>query len=118
MREALRSLRLSPGLTLSAVLTLPLAIGADAGMVGLVDRAILSPPPYVVDPDRVVTLAFERGEGDERARMISTSYVTYAAIRDNVTGFSGAAAFQRSSRTAMIDRRCAMAITVRPSIRP
>lgn len=72
-------------------------------MVGLVDRALLSPPEQVVDPDRVVTLAFEQGEGDQRVRMMSTSYVAYAAIRDHVDGFSGAAAWQRNSTSATVD---------------
>ena len=57
-----------------------------------------SPTPAASSP-----LAFERGEGDERARMTTTSYVTYAAIRDDVPAFSGAAAWQRNSTTATID---------------
>ena len=81
VRSAVRSLRSSPGLAVAAVLTLALAIGTNAGMVGLVDRALLSPPPHITDPDRLVGLAFERGSGDERARMQSTSYVTYRALR-------------------------------------
>ena len=72
-------------------------------MVGLIDRALLSPPEQVDDPGRVVNLAFERGDGDERVRMATTSYVTYAAIRDGVPGFAGAAAWQRSSTTASIE---------------
>src|SRR5687767_15304004 len=96
VRSAIRALTSTPGPVAAAILTLALAIGMNAGMVGLVDRALLSPPEHVIDPDRVVTLAFERGEGDERARMISTSYVTYAAVRDHVPAFSGAAAWQRS----------------------
>src|SRR5687768_15626477 len=79
MRElgsAIRALKSTPGPVAAAILTLALATGMNAGMVGLVDRALLSPPEQVADPDRVVTLAFERGEGDERSRLISTSYVT------------------------------------------
>jgi predicted permease len=72
-------------------------------MVGLVDRALLSPPDQVIDSERVVTLAFERGEGDQRVRMMSTSYVAYAAIRDHVDGFSGAAAWQRNSTSVNVD---------------
>ena len=89
--SATRALRSTPGPVAAAILTLALAIGINAGMVGLVDRALLSPPEQVDDPDRVVNLAFERGDGDERVRMATTSYVTYAAIRDGVAGFSGAA---------------------------
>ena len=87
----------------AAVLTLALAIGMNAGMIGLVDRALLSPPAHVKDPARVVTLAFEKGEGDQRARMISTSYVTYTAIRDNVGAFASAAAWQRASPTLSVN---------------
>jgi putative ABC transport system permease protein len=101
--SAIRALRSTPGPVAAAILTLALAIGINAGMVGLVDRALLSPPEQIDDPGRVVNLAFERGEGDERVQMATTSYVTYASIRDEVPGFSGAAAWQRSSTTASID---------------
>jgi hypothetical protein len=103
LRSAIRALKSTPGPIVAAIFTLALAIGMNAGMVGLVDRALLSPPEHVIDPDRVVSLAFEQGEGDQRARMISTSYVDYAAIRDHVAAFSGAAAWQRNSTTASID---------------
>ena len=100
---ALRALKSSPAPAIAAVLTLALAIGTNAGMIGLVGRALLSPPEHVVDPASLVGVAFERGEGDERARMMSTSYVTFAAIRDNVAAFAGAAAWQRSSAAAVVD---------------
>src|SRR5262245_55523917 len=99
MRDALRSLKLSPGLSIAAVLTLALAIGTNAGMFGLVDRALLSPPPHIADAGRLVNLAFERGDGNECARMQSTSYVTYHALRDAVPGFAGVAAWQPTSTT-------------------
>src|SRR5262245_18798435 len=86
----------------TAVLTLALASRMNVGLVGLVVRAHLSLPERVVDPDRVVTLAFEQGEGDQRARMISTSYVTYTAIHDNVKAFAGTAAWQRASNTLSV----------------
>jgi predicted permease len=101
--SAIRALKSTPGPVAAAILTLALAIGINAGMVGLIDRALLSPPEQVDDPGRVVNLAFERGEGDERVQMATTSYVTYASIRDEVPGFSGAAAWQRNSTTASID---------------
>ncbi len=103
IRSAIRALTSTPGPVAAAIFTLALAIGMNAGMVGLVDRALLSPPEHVADPDRVVTLAFEHGEGDERARMMTTSYVAYAAVRDQVPAFAGAAAWQRNPTTATIE---------------
>src|SRR5262245_116541 len=102
MRDAFRSLKLSPGLSIAAVLTLALAIGTNAGMIGLVDRALLGAPPHITDPGRLMNVAFERGEGDTRARMSSASYVTYRALRDGVPAFAGLAAWQPASTTVTV----------------
>src|SRR6185436_6756097 len=64
---------------------------------------LLSPPPQIASPDRLVNVAFERGEGERRARMSSTSYVTYRALRDGVAAFAGVAAWQRTPTTVTID---------------
>lgn len=101
--SAVRGLRSTPAPVAAAILTLALAIGMNVGMVGLVARALLSPPEHVADPQNLFTVAFERGEGDQRARMLSTSYVTYTALRDNVAAFAGVAAWQRSETTAIIN---------------
>jgi len=101
--SALRALKSSPAPVIGAILTLALAIGMNVGMVGLVSRALLSLPEHVVDPQRLVGLAFERGEGDERVRMSSTSYVTYSSVKEGVEAFSGVAAWQRSAGTMSID---------------
>jgi putative ABC transport system permease protein len=100
--NALRSLKSTPGPIVAAVLTLSLAIGLNAAMIGLVDRALLSPPDGIAEPDRLVTLAFERGEGSDRVRMSSTSYVTYRAVRDGVPAFAGVAAWQRQATTVTV----------------
>src|SRR5690349_20827071 len=102
-RAAVRGLTSTPIPIAAAILTLALAIGMNVGMVGLVARALLSPPEHVADPQNLFTVAFERGDGDQRARMLSTSYLTYTALRDNVTGFAGVAAWQRSETAAIID---------------
>src|SRR5688572_15611922 len=99
----LRSLRATPGPICAAVLTLALAIGINAAMVGLIDRALYSPPEHVSDPERLVSLAFVRGEGDRSVRMATTSYVTYATVRDGVSALSGASAFQRTRSTVALD---------------
>src|SRR5207249_11513975 len=56
LRYALRTLARSPGLSLAAVLTLGLGIGANSAIFGVVDRLFFRPPAHVVDPGRVVRL--------------------------------------------------------------
>jgi hypothetical protein len=53
IRYALRQLRKSPGLTLVAVLSLSLGIGANAAIFGLIDRIMLKSLP-VKEPGRLV----------------------------------------------------------------
>jgi len=60
LRYALRTLARSPGLSLAAVLTLGLGIGANSAMFGVVDRLFFRPPAHVVDPDRVVRVSVTR----------------------------------------------------------
>lgn len=53
LRVAVRSSRRSPGVTLAAVVTLALGIGATTAIVSSVDAMFLRPLPYA-DPDRLV----------------------------------------------------------------
>src|SRR5205814_1966114 len=53
---AARRLLRSPAFTGASVLTLALAIGANASIFAVVNRVILNPLPYG-DPDRLVSLA-------------------------------------------------------------
>jgi predicted permease len=56
LRYAARSLARSPVLSLAAVLTLGLGIGANTAMFGVVDRLFFRPPAHVTDPGRVARL--------------------------------------------------------------
>jgi putative ABC transport system permease protein len=104
IRSAVRALRAAPGAVAWAIVLLAVAVGLNLGMVGLIDRALLSAPAHVVDPARVFALAFEpaRDEGG-RARMTTTSYVAFANIRANVSAASDVAAWQRASAAVVID---------------
>jgi putative ABC transport system permease protein len=62
IRFAFRQLRKSPGFAAIAVITLGLGIGAAAAIFGLIQGALLSPPPYA-DPDRLVLISPIRTDG-------------------------------------------------------
>jgi predicted permease len=98
-----RELRGSPLIVVAAVLTLAAATGMNVAMFGLVDRALLSPPRHVQDPDRLFLLAFHApGEPEGAAGMTTTSYVAFRTVRDHVPGFSGAAAWQRGPASVVV----------------
>ena len=101
---AFRALGRAPGTAATAVLTLAVAVGLNLAMFGLIDRALLRPPAHVVDPGRVFTVAFEREvENGTRARMTTTSFVTFETVRENVKAAADVAAWQRLSTSALVD---------------
>ncbi|HSF42697.1 MAG TPA: ABC transporter permease [Thermoanaerobaculia bacterium] len=89
---AARSLLRQPGFTVFVVLTLALGIGANSAIFGLLDRLLLSPPPHIQDPDRVVRLLMGQSGASSRFTMSTTSYPTFLDLRDNVRSFEGLAA--------------------------
>jgi predicted permease len=104
LSTAVRSLLSTPGPTAAAVLTLAAAVGMNLAIFGLVDRALMSPPAHVADPTAVFTVAFHGPDKASAAvRMTTASYVAFKTIRDHVPALSGAAAFQRSDLSVVID---------------
>ena len=102
---AVRSLTSTPVPTLAAVVTLAVAAGVNLAMFGLINRALLSPPALVIDAAHVFTASFQASDDPASGRMTTTSYVTYAAVRDQVPALSGAAAFQRNPTSVVIEHR-------------
>jgi putative ABC transport system permease protein len=101
---AIRALTRSRVTVAIAVLTLAVASGVNLAMIGLVDRALLSPPPHIAGAERVFTVAFERKlENGRLARMTTTSYVTFESLREHVAAATQAAAWQRVSSSAMVN---------------
>lgn len=63
LRYALRSLRNSPGLALSVVLTLALGLGANTAVFTVLESILLRPLSYA-DPDRIVAVSAVNPTGD------------------------------------------------------
>ncbi|HEY2377474.1 MAG TPA: ADOP family duplicated permease [Gemmatimonadaceae bacterium] len=98
LQFALRSLRREPALVAGIVATFALAIGANAAMVSLVARLMLSAPPGVNDPSSLGRLHVEATSIDgERYAMTTMSYPAFQAARAQENAFAAVAA-SRSER--------------------
>src|SRR5437667_5395912 len=82
----LRQLRKSPGFTITAVVTLALAIGANAVVFGVLNGLILRPLNV---PQAQSLFMIERAKGNG-----SASYPDYLDLRDRNRSFDGLAAFK------------------------
>jgi predicted permease len=85
VRFALRQLRRSPGFTIAAILTLALAIGANAVVFSILNAFLLRPLP-VARPDSLYTL--QHGEASSHQ-----SYPDYLDLRDRNHSFDSVMAF-------------------------
>ena len=104
--SALRSLRAAPAIPMAAVLTTSLAVAMNLAMAGLIDRALLSPPEFVVDPQQVFTVGFEvTSPSGEKGVTSTASYLTFEAVRDRVTSVTAAAWHPSSTSIGVGDSR-------------
>jgi predicted permease len=81
VRSSIRSLLRSPGLTLAAVLSLGLGIGANTTIFTWVQAVLLRPIPVAADPGSIRIAAMENRDGQSR----SWSYPNFKDFRDRVT---------------------------------
>jgi len=86
VRFAFRVLRKSPGFTITAVVTLALAIGANAVVFGVLNALILRPLNV---PQAQSLYGIERGSD----KAINHSYPDYLDLRDRNRSFDGLAAY-------------------------
>lgn len=88
LRYAVRTLRSGPGFACAAILSIGLAIGANAAIFSLADALFLR-PLEVPDPAGVVTLATRPSVDDGRL-----SYPEYVDVRDSNRSFASLAAIR------------------------
>ncbi len=86
VRFCLRTLRKSPGFAVAALLTLAVAIGANAVVFGVMNALVLRPLNV---PESHSLYAIERG----RDQAINQSYPDYVDLRDRNRSFDGLAAY-------------------------
>ena len=60
----LRTLRREPTFVIGVVATFAIAIGANAAMLGLVTRLMLSPPPGIREPEQIARVGVVRTDRD------------------------------------------------------
>src|SRR5687768_16660384 len=87
---AFRVLRRTPVLTVTAVLSLTIGIGANAAIFGVADALLLRARPGISDPGSLVDVGrSQRGEGFD-----NMSYPNFADYRERNAVFSGLAGFR------------------------
>jgi putative ABC transport system permease protein len=93
VRYALRSVRRSPGFTLTAILTLGLGLGANTTMYGVIDRLMFRPYPYMRDPSTVHRVYWRSWNRGTLQTEWNSEYKHYLDLVSSTSSFSQHAAF-------------------------
>jgi putative ABC transport system permease protein len=90
LRYAIRQLMKAPGVTLIAILTLTLGIGANTAIFSVVNAVLLNPLPYP-QPDRIVVLFHDKPNFAQG----SISYPNFVDWQRDSQSFSSMAAYRQ-----------------------
>jgi putative ABC transport system permease protein len=114
LKIALRSLRKSPGFTLTVILTLALGIGVNAAIFQLMDAVRLRSLP-VASPDQLVSVQVQGGVANFiPVHETDLSYPLWQQVRDHQEGFSDVFAW-RTNHVRLgrgVDTRTATALWI------
>lgn len=112
LKIAFRSLRKSPGFAITAILTLALGIGVNAGIFQLMDAVRLRSLP-IADPDRLASIQVQGGvKSFIPVRPDDLSYPIWEQVRDHQDAFSSVFAW-RTNKVRIgqgVDTRRAVAL--------
>jgi predicted permease len=97
VRYALRTLRRHPGFAAVAILSLALAVGANAAVFSLINAVLLRPLP-VHDPGRLAQITRLTPDG----RPAHVSYPLFEHLRDHIPSITGAFAHGTSSEFIVV----------------
>jgi len=100
LRRAARSWRRTPGLALTALLTLAIGIGANVAVFSLVDEIWLRPLP-VPQPEQLVRIFTSQSSSEGEIDRGPNSYPDFESLRTSTQTLSGVAALER--RGALLD---------------
>jgi hypothetical protein len=89
LRNAVRILAKSPGLTVVAATTLALGIGANTAIFTVANALLLRPLPYA-DPERLALISAPPSDRRDTGGLLS--YPFFTLLRDRNRSFSGVAA--------------------------
>jgi putative ABC transport system permease protein len=91
-RLAVRSLRRSPTLATTIVITLALGIGANAAIFSVVNSLLLRPLP-IADPDRLMTISFDSAIARGNTAGFGWSLAMWENLQPHASLFDGALAW-------------------------
>src|SRR5262249_25547644 len=98
LRHAARRLLRAPAFTLAAVLTLALAIGANAAIFTVVYRVLLNPLPYG-EPDRFIALDYGIPARNIASGFNSMSWQLYYQLADHAQTLQSVAVYNTTQIT-------------------
>ena len=114
MRQAVRSLRRSPGFAVAVVLILALGIGANTAMFSVVYGVLLRPLPY---PDAAAIVRIGESLGSSGASDMWLSNLSMPLLQESADSFEHLAGYQEiAARSATLDGATIHGAQVSPSL--